>query len=75
MKEKKVSALRWERMRLGLTMQAVATRAGINYCSLANYEAGRLIPPERHKMILSKILGVPVKELFPREDHDRVLDR
>ena len=56
--------IRRHRLRAGLSMRALAARAGLNVGSISRYESGEYLPSLRVAMRLARVLKVPVEKLF-----------
>ena len=56
--------IRRHRIRAGLSMRALAARAGLHAGSISRYESGETVPTLRVAMKLAKVLKVPVERLF-----------
>jgi len=67
MEEKKISALKRERLLRGIQQKDLSFKTRISASSISNFEAGRWDPNERDKKLLAEALGVPVRKLFPKE--------
>lgn len=50
------------------TRTGVAKALGIGYSSLCNYENGIRIPPDRIKIRIADYYGVPVQDIFFRQN-------
>lgn len=57
--------LREARLNAGLSIQALADKAGLKWAAVQAVEAGRYSGKIITKMKLSAALGMPLKELFP----------
>ena len=56
--------IRRHRLRLKLSMRALAARAGLHAGSISRYESGETVPTLRVAMRLARVLRVPVEKLF-----------
>ena len=63
-----VTNLKIGRIRKGIPQWRLASQIGICYTKLSMIETGRLEAPDEIKKKCSRILSIPLKELFPVED-------
>ena len=56
--------IRRHRLRAGLTMRALAARAGLHAGSISRYESGETVPSLKVAMRLAKVRKLPVERLF-----------
>lgn len=68
MRKRLIEALEAARSSRGLLQQEVARLVGISPQSLSGYKQGLASPPLKVAYELERVLGVPITELFPRED-------
>lgn len=59
--------LREWRERRGLSLHALADRAGVSFVTIARIEGKRMSPTVSTLEKLARALGIPVRDLFPRE--------
>lgn len=65
MEKKKVTALKIERVSRGLKQIDVAVEARIPTQYFSGFETGRLEPDQAQKEAIARVIGIPVKKLFP----------
>lgn len=53
-----------ELVRRGIRQKAVAQRLGTSQAFVSNVLAGRTPPPERFRLLVSELVGLPAEELF-----------
>jgi len=58
------------RKQKGLSQTQLAKLIGVAQSTIAMIETGKIMPSLRTALRLSRILGVPVEELFPVEDKE-----
>lgn len=65
----KKTALKKARQEMDLTLDEVYVRSGrrLNQSRISKLERNILLPNDRDKKVLSKILNTPVSELFPED--------
>jgi transcriptional regulator with XRE-family HTH domain len=56
--------IRRHRLRLKLSMRALAAKTGLHAGSISRYESGETVPTLRVALRLAKVLKVPVEKLF-----------
>ncbi len=65
-----ISALKRHRFLSGLRQYKIAEKIGRSQAWLSLAETGRVDVPDLERRRLSKILKVPIEELFPPDDDD-----
>ena len=56
------------REELGMSRKQLAERTSLSYPYIAQIETGYRLPSTKHQVILSKVLGMSLDELFDTED-------
>ena len=60
--------LKSERLKMNLSQQNLAAKAGLGYADISRIESGRLIPYPGHLKKLSKFFKIPGAELMKEEN-------
>lgn len=60
-----VTNLKLARIKKGISQWQLAGQIGIGYTKLSMIETGRIEATDEVKRKCSKVLGIPIRELFP----------
>lgn len=61
----RIKVLRWQHQ---LTMEQLAKKVGVSRVSVWNWEHGTCLPNAARLLQLADVLGVPVEELYEKEE-------
>ena len=64
--ERKITPLKYEMFMRGIKQKDMAMRTGICASAVSSFVNNVLTPTEKQMELIAKVVGVPVKKIFPK---------